>query len=437
MRANRSVLLLSLLLLACAPALQAASGSVEDPFETGLAAYRAGNFELALEHFHEARAAGDESPQLRYNIGLALLQLERLDAARREFLALREFPQWAELAEYRLAQVAERQQHEREAIDMYSGLVDKAGSPRLRRLAAYRAERLATGRDSADGSWLRLLSVSRGRDSNVIALPDGLQQSSGRGEDDFTDMLAYLTSNAGSATGFRFEAFAFRRDYGRLDDFDSNSLGLGLAYTAGFENWNVEYRSRLSRSSVGGATLQRDLLAGVTASTRGEAGQFSLGYEFTRHAAGADYPQLDGRSQLLFADWQVDNGDWRWRAGYGYERVDRADLVNAGNRYSYSPRRHSLEIETGWQPAQAWKLGVGLRYSDSSYDGENRLLDLDGQFRSEQRNGRQLRSSLELEYRLHDHWRLNLDLRHYDNDDNFRIYRYQREIISFGISTVF
>src|SRR5690606_14389049 len=49
--------------------------------ERGNRLYRDGRYEEAVEAYHEALRDGDTSPELRYNLGTALLQLSRYEEA--------------------------------------------------------------------------------------------------------------------------------------------------------------------------------------------------------------------------------------------------------------------------------------------------------------------------------------------------------------------
>src|SRR5207253_10419661 len=104
--------------------------------ERGIAAFRAGDYAVALQLFLDARAAGLDTPGLRYDLGATYYRLGRYAEAEREVQALVPDPQWAPLADYNLGLTAQRAGRPQRAIEYFERAYRTATDPHLRRRAA-------------------------------------------------------------------------------------------------------------------------------------------------------------------------------------------------------------------------------------------------------------------------------------------------------------
>lgn len=152
------VLALLAVCAACASAM-AASG----PFEQGVQLTRDGRFAQALDQFLAARAAGDDSALLQFNLGVVYYRLGRLIDAREAFDRAATDPAAGDLARYSLGLVALAAGDAAEAARWFEHTARAASQPELRALAQAALDREAPVRTRRG-----LLVALRGIDSNVV-----------------------------------------------------------------------------------------------------------------------------------------------------------------------------------------------------------------------------------------------------------------------------
>src|SRR5712691_13328660 len=114
----------------------------EQALDQGIKAFRAENYQAALQSFLDARRAGLDTPGLRYDLGATYYRLGRYAEAEREFQALARDPEWAPLAHYNLGLTAQRMGRERQATEYFEQAHRTTTDPNLRALAATALERL-------------------------------------------------------------------------------------------------------------------------------------------------------------------------------------------------------------------------------------------------------------------------------------------------------
>ena len=84
----------------------AAAGDAD--FDQGMAAFKKGDYESALQAFRAAGQKGLRSVELNYNLGVVNYKLGNLERAKLYFTRLRKFPRLSQLASYNLGLIAER-----------------------------------------------------------------------------------------------------------------------------------------------------------------------------------------------------------------------------------------------------------------------------------------------------------------------------------------
>ena len=77
-------------------------------FDDGNAAFRQGNFEVALASYGDALANGKDTPRVFYNMGLAHFRLGQLEQAKWAFLESSEDEELQALSYYQLGALAVR-----------------------------------------------------------------------------------------------------------------------------------------------------------------------------------------------------------------------------------------------------------------------------------------------------------------------------------------
>lgn len=407
-------------------------------FRSGLQAFKAGDYETALGLFQSAAELGYSSDALTYNLGVTHFRLNQYAQAHHHFSRLVDNAEWRDLARYNLGLVAQRQGERARAADWFRQVANEAENDKLQQLARQQLHELAVesaGEPESGGEPHALFSAVAGYDDNVLAFPDELQQSASQGQDVFTELLAYGQAYAygDSANGVLLHGYGFTRRYQDHGMFNTSAYGGGVGHHLAFGNWQLEYGVALSHTSVDGIELTTETQLNLRGWRDDGANRYLFYYRPGSHSAGDGYPQLEGTTQRVGAKWRHTRGDWRWHAGYGLEYNDRQDLSVDGMFFSYSPTRHQLELKTDWQVTSRWSLAAGMAFEAAQYDGENRLIDVNGETRTAQRETDIRQLWLRSEFDFTDRWQLNLQWRQTDADDTFDLYAYQRNVLHIGL----
>jgi tetratricopeptide (TPR) repeat protein len=104
--------------------LQVNPGSISALVNLGAMKIRMEDFESALPHLNQVLQADPENRVALLNRAIALLQLDRLEAAREDYLALAEIMPNSHRIHFGLAEVAYRQKNTREAIKHYEAYLE-------------------------------------------------------------------------------------------------------------------------------------------------------------------------------------------------------------------------------------------------------------------------------------------------------------------------
>jgi tetratricopeptide (TPR) repeat protein len=429
-RISRLVVLVSLVLCVVPGRAASAATPAEQDFEQGVQAFRAGNYQGALQSFLDARQAGLDTPGLRYDLGATYYRLGRYAEAEPEFQALARDLGWAPLAHYNLGLTAQRMGRERQATEHFEQAHRTTTDPNLRALAATALERLgrAAPRTSA------LVSVAGGYDSNVALSQDAVTVGSSHQSDSFVETLAAasrgLTEN--TARGWVAHGGLVVRKYTDLDQFDLTGLRAGLSYETDSGPLQTSVGGYFDTVYIGGNRLERVAMADAQARIRLDAGrELRARYQLGRIAGGGGFEYLDGWQQRLSADAGFALGSAFVRAGYQLELNDRRDLQQQADFFSASPTRHSLFATVALSDVGGWQSEARGEYRVSRYRDPDRQSGLEVR-RKDDRYGFALRASRSLSAL----WRAFVDTSYYRNQSNLNPYDYGRYQLVLGIEAV-
>lgn len=425
---RRCLLLLALAL--AAPAWAQAPGSSE--FAAGVAAYRAGDPAAALRHFERARALGDDSPQLHFNLGLTYYQLRRLPEARAQFEALRRDPGYEGIADFHLALVAARAGDRERAEAMWRALErgpDAALAQRARaalaRLEAARAPFPATG----------YLLAGAGYDSNPALLDESVQPAgagASAGVELFGAFGTPLSGTARAATVLR--GGAYLKDYAEDNGADQRGLFAGISRERDDGTRRLGYGIEASASDYDGEPFQR--MVGVQASRSPHAGSgWRLGAQLGRITAADAYAHLEGWRARAGVARLFQAGGAQARAGYDVEYNDREDLDTGNEFFSHSPLRQRLEAVVEHPAGARTSLRWTARYRDSRYRDPDRYRD-GAVPREERRHERLAQAGLQLRRRLGREAFALLELQYSRNAATPAAFDYDRGVVLLGLEWV-
>ncbi|WP_308364125.1 MULTISPECIES: tetratricopeptide repeat protein [unclassified Microbulbifer] len=422
--------------------LSASLVHAEDNFSRGTAAFKHGDYQEALVQFELERRKGNSDGKLIYNIGITHFKLGNYHEAGLAFRQLTEAPRWRDLGYFQMALVEEKQGRKDRAIRLYREVEAQAESDKLRRLANKRLAALAPAepRGVKSNPWLGIVSASAGYDDNVFALRDELQLDSSAGDDVYSELFAWgqYRLHGTTSDGWRLQGFGYSRRYREYSSLDINSYSLGLSRDLQWAGWQTELGIAAEHTTLDGTQLtNRAGLVGRLKRSLGGA-RVTLAYLPSHYSGGGNYTYLDGWRHRFEAKWQRPLRSATVSALYRLDIDDRADLENGGGEfYSYSPTRHSLGLELGWQLRSNWVVSAGFEYRASEYGGSNSLTDTDGVQRREAREADRVKSWLESELQLSPRLQLAGKVSVVDNEENFDLYTHDKTEASLGVRYIF
>lgn len=412
-----------------------AAAQPQPAFERAMKAFRAADYAAALEAFLEARRLGDDSPALRYNLGVTYYRLERYSAAAREFRGLSRDPDWAPLARYNLGLVARRLGRRDAAAAHFRAAREAAVDPGLRALAGAALERL--GRAPPVPGTSVSAALAAGYDSNVALAPDAQAVALADNNDFFWEANGVLVHplDADGARGLYLHGGVYWRDYASVHEFDQHGLRAGLRREVESGAWQTTAGVRLDTFYVDRNRFQDDLALDLEARRFAGGGRdVRVRYQFARIDGGVGFAHLDGWRQRLTIDIGGGSGDARWRLGYQLEVNDRDDLRRDAEFFSYSPTEHVLFTGFARSLADGWRLTARAEYQARRYpdptviDGGTTELDRRDDYYS---------LHLRAERRcIGTSSRPFIDYSYTANESNLRAYDYGRHQVMAGVEGV-
>ncbi len=400
-------------------------------FDQGVTAFRAGNYQAALQLFLDARRAGLDTPGLRYNLGATYYRQGRYAEAEREFRALVRDPEWAPLAHYNLGLTAQRMGREQQAIEHFEQAQRITTEPNLRSLAATALERLGHALQSKRTG--AVASLAGGYDSNATLSPDAATVGTSHQGDVFVEALAAASQRLIGNTGRGWYAHGglVLRKYRDLNQFDLTGSRVGLSRETDSGRLQTVLGGYFDTVYIGGERFQRSAVADMQARSRlNSGGELRGRYQFERIAGGAGFEYLDGWQQRLSGEAGFAPAPAFVRVGYQLEINHRRDLELGGDFSSYSPARHSLFATLILPDVAGWRTEGRIEYRVSRYNDPYRLNGGTVEVtRRDDRYGIAARANR----RLGASWRAFIDYSYYRNDSNLDTYDYSRYQVMVGI----
>ncbi len=399
----------------------------------GIEAFRSGDYQAALAAFEEAERAGSTAESLQYNIAVSLYRLGRYDEARERFEALVGKSQWQVLVRYNLALVAQATANTEAAIEYFRLSAQQQENEKVRTLAQEKLQRLqsqqATRTTNAPSKrFTAVVSLSGGEDSNATSLADELLESRKSAKDSFHEVLLYgqWQASGSQRNGLRFYALGFDRAFNTFDNLDSSVVGFGSVYSKPVGRFQVEGGVRATHTSLAAEDVADQLQVSLGVSRDYAFGLMSLNVSAAQFNAAERFQQIDGDQQAIELKWEKKFAEVTIRSRYRVEQNERQDQQRGGAFASYSPQRQALRMEMRWQASQALSTGIAAEYIDSQYGDKNRLRDVDGSIKEQQRENSQVKLNADISYRLSSHWRLKALYQFTEQRDNFSIYDYNK-----------
>lgn len=393
----------------------AAAQTASELFARGSAAFERADYESALVAFEAARAAGQRSVAVDYNIAVCRYRLEQWSAAARDFAALAfEYPGMRSLASYNRGLALSRLGRDGEAREAFLAARAEADA-RLAPLIDAALARLEPGADTAGKVLGGYLDLGFGRDDNVALVDEASFAAGSAADSAFIELYGQLGGAFGER--WRLDASTYLARYGDADEYDQGVLRLDAAYRADVGRWRIEAGPHLGHAALGGQTYEQRLGIGLRGETSLSANaRLTVRLEHAAIDASERYAYIDGRRTFALGRYERQTRTGRWLADLSHEQNHRASN-------DVSPTRNRLAVTFRRPLAAGWFGELGYSYRRSRYDDasmpRDEALDV-------------LTVSVGRELGRRWQWLGALALSHNDSDDARFDYRRARLTVSAG-----
>jgi tetratricopeptide (TPR) repeat protein len=349
-------------LLATLLLIASTGGVAADPdsaWESGSAAFAAGQYDEALRHFEEARNGGLGGPAVHYNIAVCQYSMDNYRAARDTFqLIANKFPSMRGLAEYNVALAERRLGNPAAAQRQFVAAYRHSSDEKVRALAVSQLTELERELRS---DWYGLVGVQAGYDDNV-ALRDSLGLPAGvTAESPMADLFAALSGPV--ASGLELNGSLYAVTYSDASEFDQAELRVGTRYTVDRGSWRHRGGLFGVAGTLGGSSFNREVNLDLR-STRylGNDASFELSLRYDEiKSAQLRFDGIEGsRSRFDLR--------YRW-SGVGHSLAVRLGLeANDRRDANASPSRQRVQADYGYQINDRWGLESSAYFRISDYD---------------------------------------------------------------------
>ncbi|MDH5501955.1 MAG: tetratricopeptide repeat protein [Gammaproteobacteria bacterium] len=395
----------------------AAAADPATAWESGSAAFAAGQYDEALRHFEVARDGGLGGPAVHYNIAVSQFSMGNYGAARETFqLIARQFPSMRGLAQYNVGLTERRLGNpdaaQRQFIAAYRNSIDE----KVRVLAMSQLTELE--RDTRS-DWYGLLGVEVGHDDNV-ALRDSLGLPAGVSAESPTANLFAMLSGPLSG-GVELDGSLYAVTYSDADEFDQMELRVGAMYTIDRGDWRHRAGIYGVAGTAGGSSFNREANLDLR-STRylGDNAAFELRLRYDEiTSAQLLFDGIEGSRSRLDMRYRWNGIGHSLAVRLGLEKNDRRD-ANA------SPFRQRVQADYGYQLNNRWGLESALSFRTSEYDdlAVRRTEDL-------------FSAVVRLVYETGSVWQFSGSYQYSKNDSSDPVYSYDRNLLMLGFQRLF
>lgn len=422
-------------------------------FAQGSAAFKSGDYGLALNHFNQAHAlaarSGQVSATLTYNRAVTFYKLRRYQDAKNDFAALippsnagltLEQRQWADLGRYNLGLIARDQHQNSIAKNWFTQLQQPDTNARLRELGARQIANLPKDQSAAKTEAVRakkssvLFSFSAAQDDNASSLADELSSELSQAEDTYLNLLAYgqhyLSGQRGQGT--KLYGLAQVRRYQEFESFNSTVIGGGMGREFTPDKWTYELGGRLLQTQLNNSRLSTQYTVNSRARSTPDQhqGLWEINYQGSFFDAGDTYAYIEGwQQQLQLARVQF-IGKVTLTPSLSWETNKRDNHRIEENFYSYSPDILSVALALNWDASRDWRIYSLVNLSKADYSGTNKLTDLGKVEKIQQRHYERKLWQLGTRYRINNQWSIKAEYNSFASDDNFELYSYDKNVFS-------
>lgn len=402
--------------------------------ESGKSLFEAGNYQAAEKAFRYELDHGKGTDVTRYNLAVTLYRLHKYEASKSLFEKLATKPKWQALAWYNLGLIARAENRQDMAARLFRQ-AEHADNVKIRRLAHAQLE---AARESSS-RWSGIVTTHTGYDTNAARLANDLLAGANDGSDSYLDALGFAQyrANGTAKEGLYFYGIGYARHYSDLSSLDTRVVGGGSYITRPISGLDSKFGIRLLHTQLGGSPVANQLELSFGLSKQWAGNWFSVAFKPGHYYASDTYNQIGGDRQRIEVKWRRQLDKALLKTRYRWEHNDRNDLQDGTLFSSYSPTRNSVRAEIEWPVFRKFEIDLKLGWRHSLYDGVNNMRDTSGQVKSAQRVSHRTTLGTSISYRPISPLKLSLSYEHFNANDTFRIYDYNKSVYTASLEYTF
>jgi tetratricopeptide (TPR) repeat protein len=378
----------------------------DSDFKEGVKAFKAFQYDKAIQAFERSQSKGNKSAALYYNLGVSYYKTAQYAKAQQAFNRLLNNNKFRQLAQYNLGLVNFKQQNKDKAIDWFrKAAADKNGNPKITALSNRMINKLAPPKKRGING---IVSFGYGHDDNVTLVSTGSPTNQ---SDNYTELFGYISIPVAQVI---FNANLLSLDYQTVDSADFMQLSGGVSYPIKVSAWTMKPGLQLSKSKLNSTDFQTTtdvIIEGKTLFT--DKSVLALRYRYSDiRSDNSAYDYLEGNRQQLRVQHTSNTAAGQLRLRYELELNDRQNLPTA----NYSPTRHTLRARLKRDLTENWQLKAEANWRNSQYDEAAGITREDTRYLIDLNAVRKLNKT----------WRAGLRYTYTDNKSNIAAETYTR-----------
>lgn len=359
----------------------------------GITAFREANYAEARVMFEQAKAAGNDTSLLHYNMGVTDYWLAYYPSAVDSFKKASNDPALEALAYYNLGLVYARMNNINEASRWFLFAQEAAADAQLKQLAVTAYARVIAASEQTFAHVPARLPLSATENASAPAAENNVLRFSietSAGAADTVVSNSAAVDRLGKSTGDQYVAlqlalgvrlsplidaqlYGSRRDYVSLNAFDLATFGMGLGYRYPLTSGGVHYGADFDYVSQGESESQRITTLHIDgAYDFTSTQQVRIGYRRgIITALDTSYEYISGQRDVFEVGWSISQQRRSLFLFGQYEYNDRSDYYEKNEFIaSTSPSRFALGLTAG-MPFWQFETSITGSFALSVYGDED------------------------------------------------------------------
>lgn len=399
---TKTTIVLSLYLISLCLVNSAFGKDANQWFIEGKEAFQNEDYITARQRFLQVRAAGMDSAQLEYNLGVTNYKLGYYPSSYDAFIKARTNTKLAPLVYYNLGLVSIKLKRYDEAVDwfdkthsqtdnkdlkhlaknMLAKITDKRPQPKYTQHALitddYSANSWTNKRFFINSQWRAMIRSDVGVDNNVALYRHLHTNDTSNAADQFA--TAYFLVRAQLLPAIDFEISSYLLNYATQNQYDYSALSFTINYSKSFSIMDMTFGTNMEKLTLGGNDFQQNLASHITFQRT-----FSIGQRLTLQlthvtlkALSRKFKHLKGKRQEIETQWQLGLNEKKLLLFYRFSHNNRQDsyIIEDDKKVlaeSHSPASHTIGGIASLNLSPKWRSELFSDFTHIDYPDPNRI----------------------------------------------------------------